>query len=364
MDKLKIAVLAPLTRPIENDPRGARARIVYDLVKGLVEKGHEVTTFCTGNSTIPGKIVPIAPVAVFQMDAENPFYQHMIYLCRMMDEVIKREGEFDLIHSHLYPEVLPITFDQFLKKPLLVTPHQFVSGEVAENYKAHSKASYIAVSNYQVQEEPQINFIGTVHNGVALNEFDFNDSSEDYLLFFGRMKEFVEIDGKSVDPKGVTNAIKIAQKAGMRLKIAGNVESQAFFDREIKPYLGEQIEFVGPIDSFGPISVEQKVKLYKNAKAFLFPINLVEAFGMTMLESMACGTPVIGSDLGATSEAIIDGKTGFLVPPGDIDAAVAAAKKIDQIDRKNCRKHIEENFTVEKMVAEYEGMYQKVLKTN
>ena len=357
LNKLKIAILAPLTRPSEPDTRGSRPRVVYDLAKGLVERGHEVTTFGTGNSKLAGKLVAVAPVSVYQMEkAENPFYQHMIYLCRMMDEMLKRQNDFDIIHSHLFPEVLPITYDQFLKPPLLVTPHLYMYPEIVENFRAHPKTYFAAVSKYQTENAPGVNFTDVVYNGVEVSEYEFNKNPEDYLLFFGRIK-----DG---DPKGVIAAIKVAQKSGMRLKIAGNVESEEFFDRKIKPYLNDKIEFIGPIDSFGPISFKQKIELYKNAKAFLFPIQHIEAFGMTMLEAMACGTPVIGSDIGATSEAIIDGKNGYLVKPDDIDGMVLAVKKIDQIDRSYCRKYVEENFSVSRMVSGYEKVYEEILSSS
>lgn len=359
---MKIAILAPLTREAVADTRGSRPRIVYDLVHGLVNKGHSVTTFGTADSDLPGELVGISPTSIYKMkQAENPFYQHLIYLTRMMDELIKRSDEFDIIHSHLYPEVLPITYAKFLKPPMVVTPHLYMYQEIVENFRAHPGVFFTPVSKYQVETAPGVNFTSVVYNGVAASEFEFNDKPKDYLLFFGRIKEFVELEGKKVDPKGVTIAIQIAQKSGMKLKIAGNVESEEFFNREIKPHLGKQIEFIGPIDSFGPISFAQKVELYKNAKAFLFPIQHVEAFGMTMLEAMACGTPVIGSNLGATEEVIIDGRVGYLVNPDDIDGFVNAIRKIDKIGRNSCRQHVENQFTAEIMVKNYEEVYKKIL---
>ena len=364
MDKLRIALLAPLTRPANADTRGSRPRVVYDLAKGLAKKGHQITTFGTADSDLPGELVPIAPCSVYKMpEAENPFYQHLIYLTRMMDEMLKRQNDFDIIHSHVYPEVLPITYDNFLKAPLLVTPHLYMYKEIIENFQNHPKTNFVAVSQNQIDSAPGVNFKGLVYNGVDTSEYEFNENPEDYLLFFGRIKEFVTINGKKVDPKGVTVAIQIAEKVGMRLKIAGNVESAEFFNREIKPHLNEKIEFVGEVDSYGPISFQQKVDLYKNAKAFLFPIQHVEAFGMTMLEAMACGTPVVGSDLGATKEAIIDGEVGYLVKPDDIDAMVEAAKNIDKIDRRKCRKHVEDNFSVSKMIDGYEDIYRSIINS-
>lgn len=361
MEKLKIAILAPLTRASTKDSRAARPQIVYELVKGLVEKGHEVTTFGPGDSELDGKMIKITPVSIYKMKAENVTYVHFIYLCRMMDELMKLSSEFDIIHNHLDPEVLPLTYAKFIKTPIVTTPHRYFFKELIENFASHPETYFVAVSDFQKHSGSEINFMDVVYNGLAVSEFEFNGSPEDYLLFLGRIKEFVEVDGQKIDPKGVTTAIKVAQKLNMRLKIAGNVESVEFFNREIKPHLNDKIEFIGPIDAFGPISFKEKVELYKNAKAFLFPIQHIEAFGMTMLEAMACGTPVIGFDLGATREAIIDGKNGFLVKPNDIDGMAEAVKKIDQIDRNYCRKHVEDNFSVQLMVENYEKIYQKIL---
>lgn len=359
---MKIAILAPLTRAAEVDARGSRPRVVYDLVKGLVNAGHKVTTFGTGDSKLPGELIKISPISIYKMkQAENPFYQHLIYLCRMMDELIKRQEEFDIIHSHFYPEVLPITYTKILKPPLIVTPHLYMWPELVENFEAHPEVNFVAVSKFQKESASKVNFIEVIYSGIAVEEFEFNDNPEDYLLFFGRMKDFVKVDGKKIDPKGLAMAIKVAQKTGMRLKIAGNVESEDFFNREIKPHLNDKIEFIGPIDSYGPISFKEKVQLYKNAKAFLFLIQHIEAFGLTMLEAMACGTPVIGSDLGATPEVIVNGKVGFLVSPNNIDAMAEAVRKIDQIDRRECRQYVEEKFSAEKMVEGYEKVYRKIL---
>lgn len=358
---MKIAILAPLTRAALRDSRAARPQIVYELAKGLVERDHDVTIFGTGDSELPGKLIKITPTSIYKMHVENTTYVHFIYLCRMMEELLRHHSEFDIIHNHLDPEVLPLTYAKFIKPPIVTTPHRYFFKELIENFVAHPETYFVAVSKFQKQSAPTVHFTDVVYHGLAIEEFEFNNSPEDYLLFLGRMKEFVEIDGKKIDPKGVTMAIKVAQKLNMRLKIAGNVESEAFFNREIKPHLNNKIEFIGPIDAFGPIGLKQKVQLYKNAKAFLFPIQHVEAFGMTMLEALACGTPVIGSDIGATSEAIVDGENGYLVKPDDIEGMAEAVKKIDQIDRQFCRQYVENKFSADLMVQNYEKVYQKIL---
>lgn len=354
MKKLRIAILGPLTRPANFDSRGSRPRIIFDLARGYTERGHEVTSFIPGNSEVSGRVVPVSPKSIYEMsEAENPFYQHVIYLTQMMKKIIEMQSEFDIIHSNLYPEVLPMLISDQVKIPIITTPHLYMWKELVETFKMFPKLPLISVSKFQKEQYTDVNFIDVVYNGIDVNEFEYCDKPEDYFLFFGRMK--------NGDPKGVTSAIKVAQKTGVKLKIAGNVENPEFYENEIKPHLNDKIKFIGPIDSFGPISFSEKVKLYKNAKGFFFSIHHVEAFGMTMLESMACGTPVLAFNLAAVKEAIIDGENGFICPANDIDTMCEAVSKIDSINRLFCRKYVESKFSIDNMIDGYLKNFDKLL---
>jgi len=354
---MKIAILAPLTRPAHPDTRGSRPRLVYDLVRILVQKDHAVTTFGPGDSKVPGKLIKVSPKSIYLLPkAENPFYQHTVYLAKLIEAISKKAKEFDIIHNHVYPEFLPVLISPFIKTPMLTTIHLPITEPMAELLRHYPQTFFTTVSDNQRRGIKGVNFIGTVYNGVDTSEFPFKREKGEYLLFFGRMKEG--------DPKGVEIAIKIAQKIGENLKIAGNVESPVFYKKEIEPHLNNKIQFIGPVDPVGPIGFEEKVRLYQNARALLFPIQWEEPFGMTMIEAMSCGTPVIAFAKGAVKEVILDGKTGSICPAGNIEAMTEAVEKIDQIDRVSCREHVKNNFTIERMVDEFEKIYQKILSKN
>lgn len=354
---MKIAILAPLTRPVHPDTRGSRPRLVYDLVKFLVKKGHRVTTFASGDAEVQGELVKVSPQAMYLMpEAENPFYQHTVYLANLIKTFADRASKFDIVHNHVYPEFLPVLISPYLKIPMLTTIHLPITEPMAELLRKFPNTFFTTVSNNQRDGLKGINFIDTVYNGVDISEFPFKKEKGDYLLFFGRMKEG--------DPKGVKTAIKISQKTNEKLKIAGNVESVSFYEKEIKPFLNDKIKFIGPVDPVGPIGFKEKIELYQNAKALLFPIAWSEPFGMTMIEAMSCGTPVIAYDAGAVKEVIIEQETGFICPTGDIDCLVSAVNKIGKISRESCRRHVEQNFTIEKMVDHFLKIYHQILAKN
>ncbi len=166
--------------------------------------------------------------------------------------------------------------------------------------------------------------------------------------------------GNFLDPKGVTNAIAAAQKSGERLKIVGNVEDTTFFDELVKPYLNDKIEFVGAVSSEQTLTREQIVKLFQGAKAFLFPINWEEPFGLVMAEAMSCGTPVIAFNRGSVSEIVVDGKNGFIVSPEDgIDGLVSKINKLSSITSEECRRDAVARFSKKRMADDYEALYKK-----
>lgn len=351
---MRIAILAPLTRPVKSDTRGSRPRLIYDLVRFLVKKGHKVTTFGTGDSQVDGDLVKVIPKAIYLMPpAENPFYQHTVYLAKLITIFAQNAHRFDIVHNHVYPEFLPVLISPFIKTPILTTIHLPIIKPMEEVLRYYPNVYFTSVSNHQRQGIRGVNFMATVYNGIDTQEFPAKIEKGKYLLFFGRMKES--------DPKGVLTAIKVAQKTGENLKIAGNVESPDFYKKEIEPHLNEKIQFVGPVDAVGPIGFQEKIKLYQNAKALLFPINWEEPFGMTMIEAMSCGTPVIAFDRGAVREVIKDGQTGFICPTGDLESMIEAVGKIDQINRQKCHQHVRENFTIEKMVNHFLELYKKIL---
>lgn len=349
---MRIAILAPLKRELSKDTKGGRPRIVYNLVEGLAAKGHEVTVFGTGDSEVHATVIPILPKALFHLPpVENEFYRHLIALSHMMELVREHKGEFDIIHNHLYPEVLPLLFAEEFGVPMVTTIHTQMTPELGEFFSHYPKAYFAPISNRQKELYPGLNYTRTIYNGIDESAFAFSDTPGSYLLFVGRIKEG--------DPKGVTDAIRVAKASGIPLIIIGNVESYQFFQREIAPHLNESIRFIGDRKSAeGNLSLDERVKIYQGARALLLPIHWEEPFGIVMIEAMACGTPVIAYRRGAIPEVVEDGVTGFIV---DTEAQMSAAvKNIASLDRAACRAAVLEKFTTQKMVSDYEAVYQMI----
>lgn len=359
---MKIGVLAPLKRELSLDTKGGRPRIVYNLVEELVRRGHDVTVFGTGDSKISAKLVPVISKALLHLpQVENDFYRHVIYLSYMMEELKKRKGQFDILHNHLYPEVLPLIFANEIGAPLLTTIHTQMTNELGDFFSKYPNTYFAPISNRQKELYPELNYTKTVYNGIDHRSFAFSSLSGSYLLFVGRIREFFKNEkGEKIDPKGVTDAIRVAQRTGERLKILGNVESYQFFSREIKPHLSDKIEFVGdPHSVEGSLSLEERVALYQGAKALLLPVHWEEPFGIVMIEAMSCGTPVIAYKKGAIPEVVESGKNGFVVE--DEEQMIAAITDISKLDRFACRKIVEERFTIDAMVSGYESVYKDVI---
>ncbi|MBI5449074.1 glycosyltransferase family 4 protein [Candidatus Gottesmanbacteria bacterium] len=358
---MKIGILAPLKRELSKDTKGGRPRIVYNLAEGLVKRNHDVTVFGTGDSVISGKLISIIPKALFHLpQVENEFYRHLIYLSVMLEELRRHKGEFDVIHNHLYPEVLPLLVSGELPAPMVTTVHTQMTRELGDFFARYPKAYFAPISDRQKALYPELNYTKTVYNGIDETAFTFCGNPGSYLLFVGRIREFFTNEkGDKIDPKGVTDAIRVAQKAHVPLKIVGNVESYPFFEREIAPHLSDTIQFIGnPKSAEGNLTLDERVELYQGAKALLLPIHWEEPFGIVMIEALATGTPVVAYRMGAIPEVIAQGKTGFVVE--NEDEMVIAVGKLDSLNRADCRKSVEDRFTIKNMVEGYEDVYQTI----
>lgn len=361
MKTLKIAQIAPLTRPTEADTRGSRPKIVYDLAKILTEDGHDVTVFGPGDCKIPCKLEKVIEESVYLAPpAENTFYQHTIGLARLVERIKQRGNDFDIIHNHAYPEFLPLMIADQLKTPILTTPHLYMWPEYAKILSEFKSTYFAPIAKYQKKHGPGINWVDVVYNGIAVDDFKFNAKPKDYFLFFGRIKK-VLIGNKEIDPKGFIDAIEVCKRAGVKLLIAGNVEDPKLYKEIIKPNLGKTVDFVGPVQQAGPISFDEKVELYGNAKGYFFLSHWDEGCPLGPMEAMACGTPVIANNRSSLPEIIDNGKTGFIVEENDIEAAVKAVKDIGHINRKTCREHVYNNFSSRRMVNDYLATYKKIL---
>lgn len=335
---MRIAMLSPIawrTPPVHYGPW---ERFVSLLTEGLVSKGMDVTLFATANSQTKGKLRSVCRVGY----EEDKTIQPKVWECLHISELFEHAEEFDLIHNNF--DFLPLTYSGLITTPVVTTIHGFSSSEILPVYKKYNgKAYYIAISDSD--RSPELDYEATIHHGIDIENFTFYPDPGSYLLFFGRIHH----------DKGTKEAVEIARRTGKKLIIAGVIHDQKYFDHEVKPYIDENnVIYVGSADS------EYRDKLLGGAYALLHPINFNEPFGLSVIESMACGTPVIAFNRGSMPELIEDGYNGFLV--SGLDEAIKAVEKIGTIDRANCRKIVEERFTVNRMADDYLDIYRKIME--
>lgn len=338
---MRIAQVAPLWIPIPPYTYGGTELVISWLCDELVRKGHEVTLFASEDSKTNAKLIPIWPKSLWRAHLKMP---HAVFSL-MYQKLINLQDQFDIIHDHC--EFYTVPYSKFLKPPIVTTLHHSLTEEVTILYKKFSNINFVAISKNQRRQAPGINIVRTIYHGLPLEKYPFNQNPENYLLWLSRIGP----------DKGIAEAIKIAKLSGENLIISGNILPQFadYFEFRIKPLIdGKQIQFVGASD------FAKKIELFKNAKAFLFPIKRTEPFGLVVIEAMACGTPVIAFKNGSLPELIEEGKTGFLVD--SFEEACQAIKNIKQISREYCREYTEKNFNLKRMVNRYERLFKKILK--
>lgn len=337
---MRLAMLSPIAWRTPPRHYGPWESCVSLLTEGLVEKGVDVTLFATADSLTKGKLHAVCPTGY----EENKSLSAKVWECLHISEVFDNADKFDLIHNNF--DFLPLTYAKLVNTPIVTTIHGFSSPKIIPVYKKYNKrASYVSISNADRSDE--LDYAATIYHGIDLKGFTFNPEPEKYLLFFGRMHW----------DKGAKEAIEIAGKVGMKLIMAGIIQDEGYFRESVYPHIDEKtVSFVG---SVGP---KQRDKLLGGASALLHPINFNEPFGLSVIESMACGTPVIAFDRGSMPELIRHGENGFLV--SNVDEAVAVVEKVSEIDRSRCRKWVEEGFSVNHMVEDYLKVYQQILGLN
>jgi glycosyltransferase involved in cell wall biosynthesis len=258
-----------------------------------------------------------------------------------ISEIMEMAGQFDLIHNSF--DFIPLTFSRLINTPMITTVHGFSSDAIRPVYRKYKGVYYVSISDSD--RDPELDYMATVYNGIDLSNLTVGAKRGDKLVFLGR-----------IDPdKGTHLACQTAREAGMDLIIAGIIQNQEYFDNLVKPFIdGKSIKFIGPV---GPV---QRDALFKEAYAVLHLNELPERFGLVLAEANGAGVPVIAYDRGSPREVIADGKTGFLVT--NVAEAVEAVGKIDRIDPQVCRKHVEENFSIDCMVAGYEKVYEQIFR--
>ncbi len=336
---MRIAVLSPISWRTPPHHYGPWESIVSLLTEQLVHMGLDVTLFATGDSQTSGKLVAVSPRPYSEDHSVDP----KVAECLHISEVFERAAEFDLIHNHY--DFLPLTYSALVDTPVLTTIHGFSSPSIIPVYKKYNNRShYVAIS--EADKSPELDYIATIHHGIDVAQFPFSGAEGEHLLFFGRIHP----------DKGVHEAIQVAQGAGIKLVIAGIIQDQDYFATQVKPHIdGTNVEYLG---SVGP---EKRADVLGHALALLHLISFDEPFGLSMVESMACGTPVIAFARGSIPEIIRNGETGYIVE--DIEGAINAAAAVRTIDRSICRADVKKRFTSTRMAHDYVGVYKKILNS-
>ncbi|MCH8556642.1 MAG: glycosyltransferase family 4 protein [Balneolia bacterium] len=335
---MKVAIMSPVawrTPPVKYGPWEL---VASNIAEGLIEKKVDVTLFATGNSITKGRLKFVTQEGY----AENPEIDSKVWECLHISNLMEQADEFDIIHNHF--DFLPLTYSRLITTPMLTTIHGFSSQGIIPVYKKYNSDNhYVSISN--ADRSTELDYLATIYNGINTNDFTFRENPKDYLLFFGRIHP----------EKGTYEAIQIAKKSGRKLIISGLIQDQNYFENKVKPCVNnDDIVYAG---NSGP---EERDKLLGEAYALLHPISFNEPFGLSVAESMMCGTPVIAFNLGSMPELIRDGETGFLVHT--VEEAAEAVGRIKTIDRYKCREWALSNFSRETMAQAYLQAYGQILK--
>lgn len=349
---MRIAQIAPIVESVPPEKYGGTERIISAMTEELVRRGHEVTLFASGDSQTKAKLFSVFPTALRKAQVEN-MYGTNIWSLLNVGLAYQLQDQFDIIHDHNSqnnPISLPIANTS--QTPVVVTLHGPLNDKYSKTFSFYTKPHIVSISHKQREGYEQLNFIGNVYHGLPMRDYTYSLGNDGYLLFVGR----VHIK-EGIEEKGLHHAIAIAEKLDIPLLIAAKIDNSIqedvdYFNQKIKPHLSDKIKWIGEVDG------ETRNKLMSRAICLLHTINFSEPFGLTLIEAMACACPVIAFGHGSIPEIIKDGKSGFIVHTED--EAIAAVKKIQEIDRLYCREYALHRFSVERMVDDYETIYKKI----
>jgi glycosyltransferase involved in cell wall biosynthesis len=340
---MRIAQVAPLAEAVPPKLYGGTERVVAYLTDALVELGHDVTLFASGDSNTKGTLCPIWPRAL-RLDPDVK--DHFAPLFMQLETVARRAHEFDLIHCHIDYFVYPLL--RRLATPSVTTLHGRLDlPELPPLYRLYDDIPVVSISNSQRVPLPEANFVATVLHGLPQKLLSKGGGRGGYLAFLGRVSP----------EKAPDAAIRIAVRAGIPLKIAAKVDDvdREYFKTSVEPLLGQaDVEFIGEIRE------DQKQEFLGDAAGLLFPIAWREPFGLVMIEAMACGTPVIAFENGSVPEVLEDAVTGFIVHSED--QAIEAVRRIGTLDRARIRGEFERRFTAQRMALNYLKLYERLVQ--
>ena len=334
---MRVAMLAPISWRVPPRHYGPWERVVSLLTEGLVERGVDVTLFATADSVTQARLDAVCPRPLEEDPALDPKVWEALHIANAFE---KADG-FDLIHNHY--DFLPLTYSGLVRTPVVATIHGFSSDGIRPVYRSYDgRVAYVSISD--ADRDPELRYAATVYHGIDLAEFTPRDRPGRGLVFLGRIHP----------DKGVAEAIAVARAVDLPLVIAGIVHDRDYFEREVAPQLdGERVRYVGSLES------KERDELLGWAIALLHLVEFAEPFGLSMIEAMACGTPVIARRRGAVAEVVDDGVTGFVVD--DVAGAVAAVRRARGLDRRAIRARAALRFSRDRMVDDYLRVYEGVL---
>ena len=333
---MKIAMLAPIAWRTPPRHYGPWELVTHLLTEALVERGIDVTLFATLDSITAATLDGVVPAPY----SENPAIDAKVWEHRHLSHLFAQADRFDLIHNQA--DFPAHAFAPLVATPMVTTIHGFSSDRILPMYAPYQeRVHYVAISD--ADRHPDLHYAATIHHGIPLDDFRFDAKGSDDLLFFGRLHP----------DKGAAEAIAAARAAGRALDLYGIVQDQGYHDRAVAPQLDAAIRYHGAVGG------DARIAALGGARALLHLINFDEPFGLSVIEAMACGTPVIATRRGSMPELIEHGVTGFLVDTPD--EAVAAIERVGELDRAACRRAVAERFSVARMADDYIALYRRIL---
>jgi glycosyltransferase involved in cell wall biosynthesis len=333
---MRVAMLAPIAWRTPPRHYGPWELVTSILTEALVEKGVDVTLFATRDSVTSAKLEGVVPAPY----SEDPSIDAKVWEYRHLAHLFERTHEFDIIHNQA--DFPAHAFSGLIDTPIVTTIHGFSSDRILPMYKPfEDRVHYVAIS--EADRHPDLRYAATIHHGIVPSEFPLDPVGSEDMLYFGRIHP----------DKGTAEAIEVAKRTGRRLHIYGIVQDEAYHRREVVPHLGPDIVYHGAVGG------AERVAALGSACALLHIINFDEPFGLSVVEAMACGTPVIARPRGSMREIIEDGRTGFLID--DIEEAIQAVERLAELDRRKVSEFIARRFSASRMANDYIDLYERIL---
>jgi len=335
-----VALLAPIAWRVPPRHYGPWEQFASLLAEGLVARGVAVTLFATADSRTRARLVGTAPTGY----EEDSGLDAKVWEALHIAAVFERADEFDLIHNSF--DFLPLSYSRLVETPMVTTIHGFSSEAIVPVFEQYNDIGhYVAIS--EADRHERLDYAATIHHGIDMRDFELGAGEGGYLLFFGRIHP----------DKGTAEAVEVAELAGVPLIIAGIVQDQRYFERFVAPRVdGERVRYLGPVDA------DRRGALLGSALALLHLVNFDEPFGFSVVEAMACGTPVVAHARGSMPEIVDPGTNGFLV--GSLEGAVAAVDASRPLDRNAVRASVEYRFDAKRMVDDYLRLYHTVVESH